>query len=80
MNTKHHRKPTSIGGNDDPSNISFVPDNKHKAWHTLFANYNPDKIKSLINKVWLDPDYKFFVVRKRKIGKIPKSKLKWTIL
>lgn len=76
---KHHRKPQSEKVNNDPSNISIVPIKKHQAWHTLFENYNPEKIKSIINKIWLDPDYKFFVIRKRKLRKIPKSKMKWSI-
>ncbi len=77
--TKHHRKPQSKKGTDDKSNISFVPIKKHEAWHTLFQDNHPLYICSQINNVWLDPDFKFFVYRKRKLRTIPKSKLKWSI-
>lgn len=76
--TRHHRKPQSEGVNDDPTNISHVPIKKHQAWHTLFRDFKPEKIASIINQIWLDPDYKFFAYRKRKFRKIRRSKLKWS--
>lgn len=39
--TKHHRKPTSIGGTggrNHRGNISWVPCCLHEAWHILFRN------------------------------------------
>lgn len=59
----HHRRPTSIGGTDDPANISFrVSVGKHVAWHLLFKNYAPPEIAKIINTIWLDPDYIIEVV------------------
>jgi hypothetical protein len=62
---KHHRRPRSQGGGNEPENISVVNRDKHDAWHFLFKNYNPEQIAIIINNVWLDPRYKF-VVKKRK--------------
>lgn len=67
--TDHHRCPESRDGRDVPRNISRVPITKHRAWHTLFKNYTPQMIADIINKIWLDPDYEFVVVRKPKFRK-----------
>ena len=64
---KHHRKPTSIGGTDDPHNISFVPYNQHNAWHLLFSNMTAQTICAIINEKWLNPEYEF-VCRRRNEG------------
>jgi hypothetical protein len=64
--TRHHRRPRSKGGNGKPENISVVPETKHRAWHVLFADKNPDHIAEIINAVWLDPHFKFICVRKEK--------------
>ncbi len=58
---KHHRKPRSLGGTDDQSNLSLVSKVLHQAWHLLFGNKNPFQIARIINRVWLDPKYKFVV-------------------
>jgi hypothetical protein len=55
--SKHHRKPRSLGGNNDPQNISYVDIKKHRLWHSLFCNYTPEQIFDEINKIWLDPAY-----------------------
>ncbi len=62
--TRHHRKPTSRGGTNDPRNISFVSEELHRAWHRLFWNADPHTIVAIINATWIDPDY-FFVVKKK---------------
>jgi len=62
--SRHHRKPRSLKGSNEPRNISLVPREHHCAWHTLFQNMTPDEICKLINSVWLDPDY-YFVCRKK---------------
>lgn len=66
--TRHHRRPRSLKGNGfdvhHQSNISFVPEHRHRAWHTLFGNKEAMEIAKLINDVYLDPQY-FFVVVKR---------------
>ena len=61
--SKHHRKPRSLGGQTTPENISNVDEVQHRAWHTLFLNWTPYKICKRINQKWLDPEYKFVVVR-----------------
>ena len=40
----HHRRPSSIGGTDRPSNISYIPGEKHNAWHILVGNMNAYQI------------------------------------
>lgn len=66
--TDHHRRPESLGGKFTPENISRVPAGKHRAWHTLFKSHTPQVIADIINKIWLDPDWEFVVVpRKKKI-------------
>lgn len=62
FNSKHHRKPRSIGGTNDSKNISMVNEKMHNAWHTLFKNKTPCEIAILINKYWLDPDFTFVCV------------------
>lgn len=63
LNT-HHRKPRSIGGKSDKRNLSCVLVTQHRAWHTLFANCEPDVIARIITETWLDPDYEM-VARKK---------------
>ena len=60
----HHRKPRSLGkpqccAVDDLCNMAHVTIASHRAWHTLFSNLEAKEIASLINRVWLDPDYHF---------------------
>ncbi len=62
----HHRKPRSNGGTDEERNLSIVLRRKHVAWHMLFGNGSPQEIAAEINKVWLDPDFKFVVVEQQK--------------
>lgn len=63
--TKHHRKPTSIGGAKyDRRNHSYVPHIQHCAWHTLFSNHSAHTIAHIINEKYLDPDYEFVCQRR----------------
>ena len=72
--TLHHRKPIEIGGaRHHQRNHSWVPLNKHQAWHMLFGITEGPEICKLINDYYLDPDYEFVCVRK-KDGHLPKSK------
>lgn len=59
----HHRKPRSLGGKNTDDNMSHVSARKHQAWHTMFKNYDAKQIAKIINDIWLDPDYRFVVVR-----------------
>lgn len=62
--SRHHRKPRSTGGTDDAENISVITRTQHEAWHTLFANYSPERIAEIINTIFLDPAFEFVAVRK----------------
>jgi len=53
----HHRKPRSIGGTNDPANLSELPRSRHAAWHTLFQNFDAERIAVEINTRYLDPEY-----------------------
>ncbi|HKF48332.1 MAG TPA: hypothetical protein VKB38_13300 [Terracidiphilus sp.] len=61
---RHHRKPKSLGGTKHHKNISWLPIEKHRAWHFLFQNWPPERIAEEINRVYLDPSYRF-VLRRR---------------
>lgn len=61
---KHHRKPSSLGGDNSEENISHVPIIQHQAWHILFSNHSPHTIAHIINDKWLDPEFEL-VVRRR---------------
>jgi len=68
MPSLHHRKPKSIGGaRHDPANQSWLPENKHRAWHTLFSNHSAQSIAYMINDKYLDPEYVFICVRKEAV-------------
>ncbi len=53
--TKHHRKPTSIGGTDDERNISFIMDYLHKAWHQVVRNYSAPRIARILTNSEIFP-------------------------
>lgn len=58
----HHRKPRSLGGKNNPENLSEVPITEHRAWHTLFKNFGPIVIAAIINAAWLDPAWRMVTV------------------
>lgn len=62
--TKHHRRNRHNGGDSRPENISYVPNKKHEAFHTVFGSMNSEEICSLLNKVWGDYRYHFSCERK----------------
>jgi len=66
--TEHHRKPKSKGGTSERRNISLLKWSFHWAWHHLFKCFDPYRIAQEINEKYLDPDYMFIVVRRRKGG------------
>jgi hypothetical protein len=68
--TRHHRKPTSIGGTSEKRNLSHIPRGQHEAWHLIFSNHTAETICAIINEKYLDPDYKFVCVKRR----VPKPK------
>ena len=67
--SRHHRKPRSIGGTDEPRNVSVIQTRKHELWHALFQNLDAEEIFFQINELFLDPDYKIFLVKNKKRGK-----------
>lgn len=69
---KHHRLPTSIGGANEDSNISYVVASQHRAWHTLFSNHTAHTICSIVNEKWLDPSYRFVCVPTDKVEQVRK--------
>ena len=72
----HHRLPTSRGGKNNPENLSRVPVNQHRAWHTVFRNESAQEIAKRINDTWLDPAYYLVAIpRKRKQGEKHKHQL-----
>lgn len=62
--TKHHRRPRSRGGSNDPYNVSIVSESRHMAWHTLFNNKTIAEIVYELNTVWIDPSYELFIREK----------------
>jgi hypothetical protein len=74
---RHHRKPTSMGGNNIPENISVVPVAMHRAYHQLFSNLPPNEVARLLTKTWIDSAFYLIAVprnkSKRKIIKTTKG-------
>jgi len=64
VKSRHHRKPRSLGGDNKNENIIIVSQELHRAWHLLFQNLTPEQICTVINTMWLDPDY-YFICKKR---------------
>jgi hypothetical protein len=40
--------------------------NHHRNWHLLFENKSVPEIVRLLNKYWIDPDYKIYYKEKEK--------------
>ncbi len=59
---KHHRLPSSRGGTSDPSNISLVSSNVHRAYHQVASNRTPSELAALLNEVWIDPKVEIIVL------------------
>lgn len=67
--TKHHRLPKSLNGKDKGNNISIVPNDLHVAYHKLFKNENAGGVARILNAVWIDPNVKLIVVRRKNVPK-----------
>jgi len=70
--TRHHRLPTSIGGKNDESNISFISEYQHSAWHAIASNHSAPTIGFILNEKFLDPAYKFVCVPTGQFEKVTK--------
>ena len=67
---RHHRKPRSIGGGNEEKNTSLVSQIQHRAWHTLFVNFDARTICGIINSLWLDPEHKLVCVKAKHVEDI----------
>lgn len=56
MTEEHHRRPRSLGGSNDSSNISYVRREQHRSWHTLFGNLNAFQVCNKINAFSWKPE------------------------
>ena len=59
--TVHHRRCKSNGGRNQPENLVYVDQLKHRAWHILFGNMKIDQIAYVLNNTWIDPRFKLIV-------------------
>jgi hypothetical protein len=64
--SRHHRKPQSMGGGDEPANISNVRDEDHRAYHRLFGPGSPWVVARILNDIWVDPEYELVVHKRQK--------------
>lgn len=58
--TEHHRKPVSRCA-DGGGKISIIPRYKHEAWHAIVGNATIHEAAEILNKYYVDPDYKLVV-------------------
>ena len=61
--SRHHRNPVSLGGGDEPDNISVVKKVDHDHWHAMFSNYTPETIAAIISEKWLPKGCRFICER-----------------
>lgn len=66
---RHHRKPTSMGGQNTEKNISIVPVHMHRAYHMLFSNLPPKEVAKVLTSVWIDPAYYLVAIPRAKARK-----------
>ncbi len=53
---KHHRRSQSLGGSNDPSNLSYVPPKLHRAWHVIYGDMNAEQACELTNLLSWKPE------------------------
>lgn len=61
----HHRKARSNGGDNSDNNVVKVIKSKHQAFHHLFYDGSPQKVANILNRSWIDIDYKLVVVKRK---------------
>ena len=62
---RHHRKPKSLGGRNNPENISIVQKRHHQMFNELFgSNPTAHEVAQILTDVWIDPKYRIVVVLK----------------
>ena len=62
--SEHHRLPTSLGGTSEIDNISYLTPTKHQSWHTLFQNWDAERIVEEINRLYIDPHYEVIAIKR----------------
>lgn len=60
----HHRLPKSKTGDGLGGYPIEIKDNLHHAWHTVFQDFDADKICFLINTYYLNPEWEFICERR----------------
>lgn len=55
---KHHRRPPTLDedGAERPANISYVKEQDHKDYHTIFGNMNAFQTCDVLNKLRYKPE------------------------
>lgn len=48
---RHHLKPRSRGGQDLPSNLIRMDENRHGAWHLLFQNRTLSEVIEILERL-----------------------------
>ena len=61
--TEHHRRPTSIGGSQDPRNRIGVPQDIHRVWHELFVNMCTPSIVNALQRIARTAGYQITTFR-----------------
>ena len=61
----HHRLPKSKSSDGLGGYPIEINDTCHRAWHTLFQDYDADKICFLINTYYLNPEWEFVCERRK---------------
>jgi len=72
---KHHRRPRSRGGGNEPSNISIVREKDHRAYHQLFGNMLPDEMAAMLTDTWIDSNYYMVAVPRYKKHSLRRKRL-----
>lgn len=62
--TIHHLVTKSHGGNNNPFNLSYVPEDRHRWWHCLFRDWTIEQIVEEINKHWIPRNYYLRIERR----------------
>ena len=70
QNRHHRRAKAETGGIPFDGNIEGTPNiavvdiKKHRAYHTLFTNTQPDHIANELNETWIDPEWTMVAIPK----------------
>jgi hypothetical protein len=62
--SKHHKRMKSHQGGNEPENILWCSQRKHRAFHLLFQNWEPPQIAKELNR-WIANDWVVVAYKKR---------------